>query len=89
MLIDLSKNDVKCGKFMLHEFDLFCNKNKGEFRSRPISAFVYIFVLNQSGCWKAKIVNKTSEKILPSSRALVQVNFNFFDLKPKYYDRTH
>ena len=63
--------------------------NKGEFRSRPISAFVYIFFLNQSGCRKAKIVNKTSEKILPSSRALVQVNFNFFDLKPKYYDRTH
>ena len=62
---------------------------EGEFRSRPISAFVYIFVLNQSGCRKAKIVNKTSEKILPSSRALVQVNFNFFDLKPKYYDRTH
>ena len=63
--------------------------NKGEFRSRPITAFVYIFVLNQSGCRKAKIVSKTSEKILPSSRALVQVNFNFFNLKPKYYDRTH
>ena len=41
-------------------------RNKGEFRSRPISVFVYIFVLNQSGCRKAKIVNKTSEKILPS-----------------------
>ena len=63
--------------------------NKGEFRSRRISAFVYIFVLNQSGCRKAKIVNKTSEKILSSSRALVNVNFNFFNLKPKYYDRTH
>ena len=65
------------------------HSNKGDFRSRPISAFVYIFVLDQSGCWKAKIVNKTSEKISPSSGALVQVKFKFFGLKPKYYDRTH
>jgi hypothetical protein len=27
-------------------------RNKGEFRSRPISAFVYIFALSQSECVK-------------------------------------
>jgi hypothetical protein len=38
------------------------NVNKGEFRSRPISAFVYIFALSQSECVKRlhhmKFVNK-------------------------------
>jgi hypothetical protein len=29
-----------------------CGENKGEFRSRPISAFVYIFALSQSECVK-------------------------------------
>jgi hypothetical protein len=29
-----------------------CPANKGEFRSRPISAFVYIFALSQSECVK-------------------------------------
>ena len=87
--MDNSVKDFEDLEIIFANICFACLYNKGEFRSRPISAFVYIFVLNQSGCRKAKIVNKTSEEILPSSRALVQVNFNFFDLKQKYYDRTH
>ena len=32
--------------------------NKGEFRSRPISAFVYILALSQSECANRYFVNK-------------------------------
>ena len=37
-------------------------RTRGEFRSRPISVFVYIFVLNQSGCRKPKLSTKPARK---------------------------
>ena len=62
--------------------------NKGRFRFKPISAFVYIFTLHQSERFKFENINKRSEKILSHSKASVSYNIYFFCLKPKGYIKT-
>ena len=62
--------------------------NKGRFRFKPISAFVYIFTLHQSERFKFENINKRSKKILSHSKASVSYNIYFFCLKPKGYIKT-
>ena len=77
--------------FEFHIFKYLCIRyldNKGRFRFKPISAFVYIFTLHQSERFKFENINKRSEKILSHSKASVSYNIYFFCLKPKGYIKT-
>jgi hypothetical protein len=58
--------------------------NKGEFRSRPISAFVYIFALSQSECVKRFITWNLLTNVWGYFRAFLQAVFLVFALKLIY-----
>ena len=60
--------------------------NKGRFRSKPISVFVYNYALHQSQRFDFEIISKRSKKILSHSKVSVSYNFYIlFFLKPKGY----
>jgi hypothetical protein len=65
-------------------FRSLCLKNKGEFRSRPISAFVYMFALSQSECVKRFITLNLLTNVWGYFRAFLQMVFCVFAMKLIY-----